>query len=46
MEVLVIVCNKFEVESIRKEIIHLDEHAFVIVNEGAKVSGGYEKRLV
>lgn len=46
MEVLVIVCNKFEVESIRKEITHLDEHAFVIVNEGAKVSGGYEKRLV
>ncbi len=45
-EVLVIVCNKFEVESIRKDIAQCDEHAFIIVNEGTKVTGGYEKRLV
>ncbi|MCI5774229.1 MAG: YitT family protein [Erysipelotrichaceae bacterium] len=45
-EVLVVICNKFEVESIRKDITQIDENAFIIVNEGAKVSGGYEKRLV
>lgn len=45
-EVLIIACNKFEVESIRKDVLNIDNKAFIIVNEGAHVTGGYEKRLV
>lgn len=45
-EVLVTIVSKFELENIRKKIMELDPHAFVIMNEGLKVTGGYEKRLL
>lgn len=45
-EVLVTVISKYELEGVQRRIRELDPHAFVIVNEGLKVSGGYEKRLL
>lgn len=45
-EVLVTIISKYELDRVRKRIRELDPHAFVIVNEGLKVSGGYEKRLL
>ena len=45
-EVLVTIISKYELDRVRKRIMELDPHAFVIVNEGLKVSGGYEKRLL
>ncbi len=45
-EVLVTIISKYELDRVRKRVMELDPHAFVIVNEGLKVSGGYEKRLL
>lgn len=45
-EVLVTIVSKYELDKVRKRVMELDPHAFLIVNEGLKVSGGYEKRLL
>ena len=45
-EVLVTVVAKSEVERIKKDILEIDPKAFIIVHEGANVTGGYEKRLL
>ena len=45
-EVLVTIISKYELDRVRKRVMELDPHAFVIVNEGLKVSGGYGKRLL
>lgn len=45
-EVLVTVVAKSEAASIKKDILKLDPDAFIIVNEGTNVTGGYQKRLI
>ncbi len=45
-EVIVTIVSKYEVERVKKAIHELDSSAFIIVSEGLKVSGGYEKRLI
>ena len=44
-EVLVTICNKFEVNRIKKDVLLLDPKAFITVSEGLQVTGGYEKRI-
>ena len=45
-EVLVTIVSKYEVEKLTKAIHEADPKSFIIVHEGSKVTGGYEKRLV
>ncbi len=45
-EVLVTIVSKYELVRVQKMIHDLDPKAFVIINEGLKISGGYEKRLL
>ncbi len=45
-EVLVTIVSKDEVNNLRKMIIQMDPHAFVIVNEGLQITGNFVKRLV
>ncbi len=45
-EVIVTIVSKYEVERIKKFVQTKDKQAFIIISEGLKVSGGYEKRLL
>ena len=45
-EVLVTIVSKDEVNNLRKMIMQMDPHAFVIVNEGLQITGNFVKRLV
>ena len=45
-EVLVTVVAKSEAEDVKRDILALDPHAFIIVHQGTDVTGGYQKRLV
>lgn len=45
-KVLVTVIAKNEEASVKKDILAIDPHAFIIAKEGASVTGGYVKRLV
>ena len=43
--ILLTVINKYEEEQIRKIIEDHDPNAFVILSEGMRVSGNFERRL-
>ncbi|MGM9948107.1 YitT family protein [Floccifex sp.] len=43
--VLVTCLNKYEIRRLKKIIEEVDPHAFVILNEGSSITGGFEKRL-
>ncbi|MDD7281004.1 YitT family protein [Floccifex sp.] len=43
--VLVTCLNKYEIRTLKKIIEEVDPDAFVILNEGSNISGGFEKRL-
>ncbi|MEG2328868.1 YitT family protein, partial [Anaerorhabdus sp.] len=45
-EVLVTIVSKYEIPQLQKIIYDLDPKAFVIITDGLKVTGGYEKRLI
>ncbi|MEE3488722.1 MAG: YitT family protein [Bulleidia sp.] len=44
-EVLVTVVAKSEVEEVKRDILAIDPHAFIIEHDGVMVTGGYQKRL-
>jgi len=46
VHVLVTVISKYELDSLKVLLRNKDPQAFIIVHEGLKVSGGFEKRLV
>lgn len=43
--VLVTICSKYEIESLKTMILKKDPQAFIIFNEGLQVSGNFKKRL-
>ena len=43
--VLVTCLNKYEIRRLKKIIDEVDPNAFVILNEGSGITGGFEKRL-
>ena len=43
--ILMTCLNKYELRRLKKIIDEVDPNAFVIINEGASISGGFEKRL-
>lgn len=43
--VLVIVSSKYEINKMKQIIRELDPNAFIIVNEGTRIYGNFEKRL-
>lgn len=45
LQILTTCLNKYEVRRLKKIVNEIDPHAFVIINEGAYISGGFEKRL-
>lgn len=45
-EVLITIVSKYEIPQLQKIIYDLDPKAFVIITDGLKVTGGYEKRLI
>lgn len=44
-DILVVALNKYEIRLLEKAIRNVDPHAFMILSEGQKISGGFEKRL-
>lgn len=44
-EVLLSVVSQYEIQDLRKIVEDFDEDAFVIISEGEKIFGNYEKRL-
>lgn len=44
-DILVVALNKYEIRRLEKAIKTVDPHAFMILSEGQKISGGFEKRL-
>ena len=46
VHVLVTVISKYELDTLKALLQHLDSQAFIIIHEGLHVSGGFEKRLV
>ena len=44
-DILVVALNKYEIRRLEKVIQEVDPQAFVILNEGQKIHGGFEKRL-
>jgi len=46
VHILVTVISKYELDTLKQLLQKLDPNAFIIVHEGLKVSGGFEKRLV
>ena len=45
LEVLCVCLNKYEIETLRREIRKIDPQAFFIVQEGVQVGGHFEKHL-
>ena len=45
LEVLCVCLNKYEIETLRREVLRIDPHAFFIVQEGVQVGGNFEKHL-
>ena len=45
-EVLVTIISKYEEAGLKKIVLDVDPHAFIIISEGMHVVGNYEKRLV
>lgn len=44
-DILVVALNKYEIRLLEKAIKNVDPTAFMILSEGQKISGGFEKRL-
>lgn len=45
-EVLVTVISKYEISELKRIVLELDEHAFIVISEGLHVVGNYQKRLL
>lgn len=45
LQILTTCLNKYEVRRLKKIVGEVDPDAFVIINEGANITGGFEKRL-
>jgi uncharacterized membrane-anchored protein YitT (DUF2179 family) len=46
IEVIVTIISKYEVNQLKKLILEMDPQAFIIIMEGTRVVGNFEKRLV
>lgn len=46
MEIIVTIISKYEVPALKKVVLELDPHAFIIISEGLQITGNYEKRLL
>ena len=46
MDIIVTIVSKYEIPAIKKMILDMDPHAFVVISEGLQVIGNYEKRLL
>jgi uncharacterized membrane-anchored protein YitT (DUF2179 family) len=46
MDVIVTIISKYEVNQLKKMVLELDSEAFIIISEGAHVTGNFEKRLI
>lgn len=44
-EILMVALNKYETRRLEKVVKEVDPNAFLIINEGQKIRGGFEKRL-
>lgn len=45
LEVLCVCLSKYEIETLRREVLKIDPQAFFIVQEGVQVGGNFEKHL-
>ena len=46
MDIIVTIISKYEISALKKLVLDLDEHAFIVISEGLHVIGNYEKRLL
>ncbi|WP_294561566.1 YitT family protein [uncultured Traorella sp.] len=46
MDIIVTIISKYEISALKKLVLDMDEHAFIVISEGLHVIGNYEKRLL
>ena len=46
MDIIVTIISKYEISALKKLVLDMDEHSFIVISEGLHVIGNYEKRLL
>lgn len=46
MDIIVTIISKYEISALKKLVLDMDEHAFIVISESLHVIGNYEKRLL